>query len=305
MVRDKLETIATHLTSAEANLFRGRLDAEGIAAYLGGEATADWFWHFGSALSGVKVEVAGEDLARATEILASIQEALEDRPANHPSRAAESADVWTCVQCDEQVDAEFDVCWTCGTSSAGVEDKSFEPATAPIRVSEGARPPSPLFAMMLVLCPPLLLLYALTKAAVWAFPSITASRSAPGVDSSEDEDSVPRETHGADDKQAEPSPEILRAWRASVIGICFFPPLMNIYSTWLVLRYLFSKTEKRRAGWRLPATLLMNLLVFLSVGGIAYYAIWPHRLLGPGHYRSTHGKAVPMERTIEIPGIPG
>ena len=33
--------------------------------------------------------------------------------------------MWTCPKCHSKVDASFDVCWQCGTSTDGVEDPSF------------------------------------------------------------------------------------------------------------------------------------------------------------------------------------
>lgn len=38
--------------------------------------------------------------------------------------------MWTCVKCHSTVDANFEVCWHCGTSKSGVEDPNFKPADA-------------------------------------------------------------------------------------------------------------------------------------------------------------------------------
>lgn len=42
--------------------------------------------------------------------------------------------MWTCPKCHATVDAEFEVCWQCGTSPQGVEDPTFRRAddTGPI-----------------------------------------------------------------------------------------------------------------------------------------------------------------------------
>jgi len=43
--------------------------------------------------------------------------------------------MWKCSKCGEQVEAEFDACWNCGTSQNGREDPSFskDVITAPKR----------------------------------------------------------------------------------------------------------------------------------------------------------------------------
>jgi hypothetical protein len=35
--------------------------------------------------------------------------------------------MWTCPKCGAEVDAEFQICWQCGTTEEGVEDPSFVP----------------------------------------------------------------------------------------------------------------------------------------------------------------------------------
>ena len=39
--------------------------------------------------------------------------------------------MWQCAKCGESVEDSFDVCWSCGTSSDGVEDPSFQNAEDP------------------------------------------------------------------------------------------------------------------------------------------------------------------------------
>lgn len=49
---------------------------------------------------------------------------------------AEEAAGWKCGKCGEEVEAEFEVCWNCGTSKEGVEDPDFrrEEPTPPRRL---------------------------------------------------------------------------------------------------------------------------------------------------------------------------
>jgi hypothetical protein len=46
--------------------------------------------------------------------------------------------MWTCPKCSTKIDPTFDVCWSCGTSSDGVEDPTFVPADAPAPEEEGS-----------------------------------------------------------------------------------------------------------------------------------------------------------------------
>jgi hypothetical protein len=61
--------------------------------------------------------------------------------------------MWTCPKCGTKVDPSFEVCWSCGTTSDGVEDPTFlpadaeQPAESPLDLDmpEGDRPiPEPL-----------------------------------------------------------------------------------------------------------------------------------------------------------------
>jgi hypothetical protein len=36
--------------------------------------------------------------------------------------------MWACPDCGESIDAEFDVCWSCGTASDGTPDPNFQTA---------------------------------------------------------------------------------------------------------------------------------------------------------------------------------
>jgi hypothetical protein len=37
--------------------------------------------------------------------------------------------MWTCSKCGEEVEDDFDVCWSCGTTKDGVENTAFNPET--------------------------------------------------------------------------------------------------------------------------------------------------------------------------------
>lgn len=54
--------------------------------------------------------------------------------------------MWTCPKCRSQVDDDFEVCWSCGTSVDGVEDPDFvtaDEAEAIVNPYEEGDPPEP------------------------------------------------------------------------------------------------------------------------------------------------------------------
>ena len=65
----KLVTAVTCPSSIEANIVRNYLEAGGVRAFLADDATIGMAWHLGTALGGVKVQVAEEDADRAAELL--------------------------------------------------------------------------------------------------------------------------------------------------------------------------------------------------------------------------------------------
>ena len=46
--------------------------------------------------------------------------------------------MWTCSKCGEKLKADFEVCWSCGTSKAGGEDTTFQRAEDVGKVEEVA-----------------------------------------------------------------------------------------------------------------------------------------------------------------------
>jgi hypothetical protein len=64
-------------------------------------------------------------------------------------RSMRADDMWQCPKCHSKVDDSFDVCWSCGTTSDGIEDPDFVTAddAEPIRdeeLPEGAEVDDPL-----------------------------------------------------------------------------------------------------------------------------------------------------------------
>lgn len=71
----KLVTVATFDMPTEAHLAKGLLEANGLEVFLADELTVGVAWHLSNAVGGIKLQVAENDVERATGILA----AREDR----------------------------------------------------------------------------------------------------------------------------------------------------------------------------------------------------------------------------------
>ena len=97
----KLKTVATFSSPAQARLAQGRLQEAGITAFLQGEETGHTLWHVGTALGGVAVQVPNFEVGRALELIGSRERAAAVEP-------------WACEACGSEVDAGFEVCWSCG-----------------------------------------------------------------------------------------------------------------------------------------------------------------------------------------------
>lgn len=64
-----MKTVRSYLKVEEAHLAAGYLESCGIEAFVKDDETVGLVWAYSNAIGGVKVEVADEDLQRATELL--------------------------------------------------------------------------------------------------------------------------------------------------------------------------------------------------------------------------------------------
>lgn len=104
MTDEDLVTIASYGNPHEASIAKGALEAENVRSFLLGAEIANTLSYVGTALGGVKLQVAQGDAERASEILAAI-----GAPDILPLAGA-----WKCPNCGAEIDAGFDVCWSCG-----------------------------------------------------------------------------------------------------------------------------------------------------------------------------------------------
>ncbi|MEO2061155.1 MAG: DUF2007 domain-containing protein [Mesonia sp.] len=79
-MKENLVKIATYQFSSEAQIFKGRLEAEEIKVYMADQYTIDTDPLVSNAIGGVKLLVAAEDEARAKEVLEELSEySLDDQ----------------------------------------------------------------------------------------------------------------------------------------------------------------------------------------------------------------------------------
>ncbi len=106
-----------------------------------------------------------------------------------------------------------------------------------------------------------------------------------------------------EEEVAGPSPIVARAWRAAIIGVLLLPPILNLYSMWLLVRHQLLFGKKTRPGeWRTFAAFAVNATV-LSAAGLLVYLVAMNsspnlRPSVPG------GEPLTRRRTITIPVVP-
>ncbi|MFQ5730555.1 MAG: hypothetical protein ACE5KM_01240 [Planctomycetaceae bacterium] len=103
MLDNPLVTVMAFGTPQEAAIAQGFLDNHGISSHVQGAEIAATLFYVGTALGGVKLQVASSQVEKARRLL---DEEFDTTRVTGP---------WTCPRCREQVDAGYEVCWSCGT----------------------------------------------------------------------------------------------------------------------------------------------------------------------------------------------
>lgn len=200
MPKSDFVEIANFALETEALQFRSMLESHGIEAFADGTAAGTMLSYFGTALGGIRLYVKADDVAAATEVLRSINQA-----------DATDDEAWFCGECHEKVDAGFHVCWSCGQPRAEVE------------------------------------LATPTSGGL-----VFATAEVEDTSSDGDEDAT-----------------LMRAWRASIIGLVFFPLFTHLYSMCLLIDVGMSGAELSGFGQkRFYLTLAINLLAVLFWGSM-------------------------------------
>jgi hypothetical protein len=149
-------------------------------------------------------------------------------------------DDWLCPKCSTRVEPFLDVCWACGTTRDGIEDPEF-PTIEPLPADAEDRGPVDVRRQRLE---------ALRREA--------EATHLTGLPAGPDLEAI-----------------LIRAWRASVLGVVFLPPLLTLYSTWLALKYLvLSDGTVRHGSWRVYLALAINVIVLLVAGLMIQLGWW-------------------------------
>lgn len=94
-------TIATYQYSAEAQIIKGRLEAEGIQVFLADNHTIDTDPLVSNAIGGVKLKVRMEDEERALQVLESISKyTVDDKglEVSCPNCRSEKVEMMTSIK---------------------------------------------------------------------------------------------------------------------------------------------------------------------------------------------------------------
>jgi hypothetical protein len=259
----QLVIVATFPTPAEAALARQRLERDGIPARLGEEQTGSVFGLTTGALGSVKLLVDSADRERAEAIL----ESTVRRDEQDENAAAN----WVCHECGTDVSADFEVCWSCGTSIDGQVDPTFDREAEESPHDDEAQDESESSEPVI----------NNTTGRVYQ-DSLSAGIDlqlgnpyrAPGVPTAPVTDPFaeqpPRDTTHGDEVAA-------RAWRAAVLSAVLCPPLLTFYSVWLILSIAFADHALSPAGMRkFYGAMAANILVWImvTVAWRWYFLFW-------------------------------
>lgn len=245
-----LVTIARFAHAAEAHAARNRLERAGILAVVSDELVANLLSYIGSAVGGIRLQVDAADAQRASEVLLGIPD--DELPEDLKG-------YWRCRECQQIVDPGFDVCWSCSRPREDVADPTFRPTLAVLadEAEEDFAAHGPMFELLQPSC------------------------ESAGVDGRNPyaPSGISRSAASASGLMITRLPDrdelVLRAWRASVLGIFMLPPLLHLYSMYLLLRAsLGGGTLSPRANRRFYWALLINVLVGFLVGLLSWIR-WP------------------------------
>ncbi len=241
MVTSDFVEIASYANAVEAEHTRALLEENGLSAFVDGAAANTALSYVGTAIGGVRVFVRAGDTEQALGIIENVFEESDT-----------SAAPWFCGRCAETVDGTFDVCWSCGEVRASAERPfPVAPDVAPSRPgTEGDSDANW----------PALDNSCYDQSNPYASPMTAETIAAPG------------------DEGAQISPwaeaMLLRAWRASILGLVFLPFVLHLYSMYLLARAAMTagkfspdgeKRFYRAFGVNVVAGLIWGLVIGLAL----------------------------------------
>ncbi len=235
----KLVTVAIFENAAQAHAAKSLLDLAGVQSVITDEELVSQLWHIG-AFNGIKLQVVAEDekLARRT-----LHDAGESPERVHGAP-------WRCIKCQEVIEADFEVCWSCGAAREEAADPDFDP-----NVETESPASSEQF----------------TEDEPWSRASESIDPNNPYVpahvrDDEPDSFQMPAASDAVEDL-------VVRAWRASVIGLGLCPGILHVYSIGLLMSAGAAGAELSAMGkLRFVCALLIDLLV-LGVGALFFLGL--------------------------------
>jgi hypothetical protein len=230
-----------------AEFAQSRLKDEGIESSLENATLLGWYWQFGVAVGGVKLFVNPEDVARAHEALTGSDD--------EPSQPTE-----LCPQCHEALLPSWDTCWRCAAQSEQTQDLRL---SEPSRAADGDQVVMAIAVAVIGLAT----FFALGLTGLLIFVAIVAIvkvifSGADQLPAPEAEQRRPIDAEAVPESQwNEPAEEMAtRAWKASVLGMVWFPPL-TLYALYLACHADPPGPPLSVAGkWRLNAALVVSLV---------------------------------------------
>ena len=221
----------------EAETIRIRLSVEGIDAFITGTDAATALSMGGAGTDRlIRVEVPEKDVQFAYDLL------QEDK------RLAIAAGPWICGRCIEQNEAAFELCWKCNKKRDETDERGRldDPADSMQRAGDES----------------------IQNAAAGRAPQGDhANPYRPVVLPADHRVQTMAKTVHANETIRD---DVMRAFRASVVGILVLPPLLTIYSFTLLLRTNLSEayTDRSLRIW-LIAAVCINAFVIIGVGEFA------------------------------------
>ena len=219
----ELRIVGSFATPVEADAIRGLLEAAGIRSLLADEATVGMNWLLGNAVRGVKVLVADDDLVRAVQIVSQAADA-----AREVAHRIDAPPDWKCSLCGEEVSGDFAVCWSCGATRDGAADPGFEKDVEPEEAGAATTAKSNSANA--------------DDAAQDEMPAARPDESNPYRAPLAPLAAEPEEPAAEEEYEFSEYDEVaFRAWKASIIGLAFCPPLLQLYSTSLLVSLAFNE----------------------------------------------------------------
>ncbi len=291
-----------HLSSfenaADAVLARNYLDASGIPAITEGEEIGTTLRHLSQATGGVRLLVRASDFHTARQLLQGANRHL----STGVFTAKRLTPTWKCLHCGKLIDANFEVCWNCGTGRDGSRDPDFESAKrreadgtvddsddsdddedpyapAPPAVEEDGPPEEilvqtaePAADAAVWICRQCGRRVAQERTNCWSCGASRGGEVNPFHSPATTNFAAPHFALAPDKLLAEElTDKARRACVAALLGVIVLPPLPALYSFWLLLELKFSgQPLPRDARMLYFAAWVINGLVVAEIALIVY-----------------------------------